>query len=104
MSDLISKKALLKDLSNWWLSETPNNEVTVINGEVQKNETMRAIEEVGKLVEGQPVAYDFDSVVQQICDCEECHCENKCTDRLKDCPEYARVYEIVKAGGIDEKI
>lgn len=53
---MIDEKKLLKHLSDWWLSETPSGDgtVLVINGELQKTPMMKTIEDFMKTVEQQP--------------------------------------------------
>ena len=65
-NDLISRKALLKYLADWWLSETPSGEIVVINGELQKTFINDIIEKFVQVVEGWPAAYDTDKVVKQL--------------------------------------
>ena len=91
MSDLISRKALLTELSKWDISK------------------MYFPADFKELVENQPTAYDLDKVVEQLKDCEEDHVtkyENAFTFR-GECFEngkyraYRHAIEIVK-GGSDE--
>lgn len=53
---MIDEKKLLKHLSDWWLSETPSGDgtVLVISGELQKTPMMKIIEDFMKTVEQQP--------------------------------------------------
>lgn len=63
-----------------------------------------AHEHIVELVGMQPTAYDPDAVVEQICGCDGCSgcCNCHEEERMMECEEYARVYEIVRKGGVHE--
>lgn len=63
---LIDANRLLRHLSDWWLSETPSGEVTVINDKLQKTSTNKIIEECIKAVEEQPTAYNVEGVIERL--------------------------------------
>lgn len=85
MSDLISRSVLRREI----LDKMPQG-------------TTRGV--FLAFVDEQPIAYDKEKVVEQICSCDGCSSCCSCHEEQKmmECEEYARVYEIVKGGGISE--
>ena len=54
MGRLIDADELLKRLSDWWLSETPNGNITMINNVIQRTFANEVIEGCVKIVEKAP--------------------------------------------------
>lgn len=91
MDDLISRKAVLD----------------IILGELGFRcgyDADIALLSVKKCVSELPTAYDPDAVVEQICGCDGCSgcCNCYEEERMMECEEYVRVYEIVRKGGVHE--
>lgn len=86
MSDLISRSALRQEI----LDKMPQGSARGV---------------FLAFVDDQPTAYDTDKVVEEICSCDGCSgcCFCHEEQKMMECEEYARVYELVKAGGVDEK-
>ena len=63
-----------------------------------------AHEHIIELVGTQPTVFDVEKVVEQICGCDGCSgcCNCHEEERMMECEEYARVYEIVRKGGVHE--
>lgn len=99
---LIDANALLRHLSDWWLSETPSGEVTVINNIVQKTPTNEIIEECIKAVEEQPTAYNIDKVVEQLEECSVNYCKEYDYAEDENVLYLPDAIEIVKGGAGSE--
>ena len=96
---LIDANALLRHLSDWWLSETPSGEVTVINDKLQKTPTNEIIEECIKAVEEQPTAYDTDEVIKELINNTQ-----ECTDRITyETHSFVPLFDAIKIvkGGVE---
>lgn len=106
MSDLISRSALIKHLTDWRLQECP------IGVCEEETETYKTICECIEAVKEQPVVYNVDAVVEEIKANSQKMSEAK-TDRpyAKHYPSEHRYYkaigthkaeQIVRKGGVNE--
>lgn len=70
---MIDEKKLLRYLSDWWLSETPRGDGTIlfINGKPQKTPMMKAIEDFMRVVEEQPKVGEWIPVSERLPDNEQ---------------------------------
>lgn len=77
---------------------------SVLMDRLRENVLIDVTSELEKEIQGQPAAYDAEKVVKQICGCDGCSgcCNCHEEEKMLECEEYARVYGIVKAGGVNE--
>lgn len=94
MSDLISRQALIDSLEK---------DTELLGMLITSDFHDELLDNLIPFIEEQPTAYDLDKVVEQIVGCDGCNgcCICYEEERMMDCEEYARVYEIVKAGGVE---
>lgn len=91
-NDLISRSALVRHLVNWQMESF---------SKVGHEKEYNLLDMIIRGVENAPTAYDVEKVVEQICDCYGCSgcCNCHEEQRMMECEDYARVYEIVRNGG-----
>ena len=87
-NDLISRSAL----------------ITLFEDKMFNNKLMAPvikISDVLEIIEEQPTAYDLEKVVEKICGCDGCSgcCNCHEEQRMMQCEEYKRVYDMVRNGG-----